>query len=489
MKLFGFKPEDGGAAGDTMPFFWDGKWHIFYLKPRIGAWGFPTRTCNDLGHVVSSDLVEWRILPDAFGPGGPGSPDADGIWTGSLVEHEGTFHFFYTGYNREHPNQQRICHATSLDLITWTKDPANPLFAADPRWYEPIDWRDPFVHRDQATGQFQMLIAARENEGPMLRRGCIALATSDDLARWDVHPPLWRPRLTHVMECPELFTLDGWWYLIFSRYSEHAQTVYRVSRSPDGPWEARPLDSLDGRRFYAAKSCTDGTQRITFAWTHERTYEKATADWEWGGHFGSPRELLALPEGTLVCRMPAALAATRGPAEAIVVEGQWGDWRQYDETLAGNAVGTYGYAFLDVERSDLWIETELEIEAGTHSAGFLLETDDGLSNGYEIAIEPLARRVTLSRWPHAMDPLWQRLAPGEIAEPTVDTPLVVRPFAIMPSDNRYRLRLLRRGSMMECFVGDQVVLTFRIYEQAPRPLGLFVQEGHARFHRLGVSAT
>ncbi|MEQ9690962.1 MAG: family 43 glycosylhydrolase, partial [Bauldia litoralis] len=457
MRMFGFKPVDGAAAGDTMPFFWRGQWHVFYLKPPVGSWGFPERTRNDLGHLVSDDLVDWQVLPDAFGPGAPGSPDADGIWTGSLIEHEGTFHFFYTGYNRDHPNQQRICHATSTDLVTWTKDPSNPLFAADPSWYEPIDWRDPFVYRDEATGQFRMLIAARENEGPMLRRGCIALATSDNLEVWTIHPPLWRPRLTHVMECPELFTLGGWWYLVFSRYSEDAQTIYRVSRTQNGPWEGRPLDSLDGRRFYAAKSGSDGHRRVTFAWTHERTGNAGNADWEWGGQFGSPRELDSLPDGTLTCRLPQALVATRGTATKALVDGKWGDWQQRDGTIRCNAVGTYGYAFLDHDRRKMWLETVLEIAAGTHSAGFLIETDDDLTKGHAIAVEPLARRVTLSKWPRAMDPLWQRLAPGEIANPTVDTPLVVRPLAVVPSDNRFLVRLLRAGSMIECFVGDQVV--------------------------------
>jgi beta-fructofuranosidase len=484
--MFGFKPDDGACAGDAMPFHWRGEWHVFYLKPGVGAWGFPDRTRNDLGHIVSKDLVDWKVLPDAFGPGEPGSPDQDGIWTGSVIEHQGTFHFFYTGYDREHPNQQRICHATSTDLITWTKDPANPLFAADPRWYEPIDWRDPFIFRDEVSGGFRMLIAARSNEGPLLRRGCIALATSPDLQNWTVTSPLWQPRLTHVMECPELFELGGYWYLVFSRYSEDAQTIYRVSRSPDGPWEARSLDSLDGRRFYAAKSASDGRRRVAFAWTHERTHEKATADWEWGGHFGSPRELVSLPDGTLVSRLPAALRDGQGSQVTPSVTGKWGAWSKDASTITGVAVGTYGYAFLGFERRDCMIRTEVDLTAGTYSAGFLIETDEALGNGYAIAVEPLKRRVTLSRWPQAMDPLWQRLAPGVVAEPTVDTPLVVRPLAVLPSDNRFAVRLLRSGSLFEVFVGDQVVATFRIYEQGTEPLGLFVQEGSASFRDLTV---
>ena len=242
MRLFGFKPDDGAAAGDAMPFHWNGEWHVFYLKPGLGAWGYPDRTRNSMAHIVSRDLVDWKVLPDAFGPGERGSVDGDGVWTGSVIEHEGTYHFFYTGYSRDHANPQRICHATSTDLVHWTKDPSNPLFGPDPRWYEPIDWRDPFIYRDEASGRFTMLIAARENEGPTLRRGCIAIATSADLKTWQVDKPLWTPRVTHVMECPELFRLGDYWYLVFSRYSEQAQTVYRVSRSSHGPWETRALE-------------------------------------------------------------------------------------------------------------------------------------------------------------------------------------------------------------------------------------------------------
>ena len=176
------------------------------------------------------------------------------------------------------------------------------------------------------------------------------------------------------------------------------------------------------------------------------------------------------------------------PRFSASAEGQWGEWRQQDGTIEAEAVGTYGYAFLDLERGDLLMETVIEMDAGTHSAGFLLETDDTLGSGYSIAIEPLRRRVVFSRWPQPMDPLWQRLAPGEIAQPTVDNPLVARHLPIVPTDNSYVVRLLRKESMLECFVGDQVVLTFRIYERGARPFGLFVQEGAARFRDLTAAA-
>jgi hypothetical protein len=69
---------------------------------------------------------------------------------------------------------QRIGLATSSDLVTWTKHPANPVLEADRRWYELIDdttwhdqaWRDPWLFRNRDDGTFHALVTARANDGP-----------------------------------------------------------------------------------------------------------------------------------------------------------------------------------------------------------------------------------------------------------------------------------------------------------------------------------
>ena len=43
-----------------------------------------------------------------------------------VIYGEGKYHAFYTGYCLTAEYQQTICHATSEDGITWTKDAANP---------------------------------------------------------------------------------------------------------------------------------------------------------------------------------------------------------------------------------------------------------------------------------------------------------------------------------------------------------------------------
>jgi beta-fructofuranosidase len=408
-----------------------------------------------------------------------------------VIEHQGVFHFFYTGYNRQSASPQTICKATSTDMKSWDKSGGNPLISPDPRWYETVDWRDPYVYRDEEAGCFKMLISARLKEGPQFRRGCVAVATSDDLEKWEVGPPLASSMLTHCPECPEIFKLGDWWYLIESRYSERMQTVYRVAKSPEGPWESRKLDSLDGRRFYAAKSTTDGERRVSFAWIPFRKHHGPKRSWVWGGELGSPRELISLPDGTLTCRLLPDVDASYAAPISHEIRPVLGDWSG-GESPHCNATGSYAFAFLDgPDRDDVLLDVVIEPTPNTESVGVLIEPRGGdhLDSGYSLAIEPMKERVVFDRWPAAMDPLWDSLVLNERhgieVSQEIDNPLVERPLAFAPADGRYRVQILRNGSAIECFVAGQVVASFRIYDISNTDAwGLFVQEGAATFHDL-----
>ncbi len=155
--------------------FWfaqDGSdYHIYYLQaPR--SLGDPVlRHFNvSVGHAVSQDLVNWRILPDAIQPGPEGNWDDKSTWTGSIITHGGQWYMFYTGASsRENGLVQRIGLAVSDDLIHWDKYPANPLIEADGRWYELLDlerwhdqaWRDPWVFYHEDDLHYHAFITAR----------------------------------------------------------------------------------------------------------------------------------------------------------------------------------------------------------------------------------------------------------------------------------------------------------------------------------------
>ena len=114
------------------------RFHVFYLQAPKALGDQHLRHRNaTVGHAVSDDLRDWHILPDALRPGPAGTWDDIATWTGSTIFHAGTWHMFYTGTSTaEGGRVQRIGLATSPDLVAWTKHPRNPLFEADPRWYE-----------------------------------------------------------------------------------------------------------------------------------------------------------------------------------------------------------------------------------------------------------------------------------------------------------------------------------------------------------------
>ena len=68
MRLFGYAPERGAAAGDTMPFYHDGRWHLFFSQPPVGAWDYVERARVSTAYLRSDDLVHWEVMPDCLRP-------------------------------------------------------------------------------------------------------------------------------------------------------------------------------------------------------------------------------------------------------------------------------------------------------------------------------------------------------------------------------------------------------------------------------------
>ncbi|MDQ2733372.1 MAG: hypothetical protein M3Y56_17115 [Armatimonadota bacterium] len=264
MQTF-YGPEDGVAA-DFIPFFWKGDYHLFYLKDYRNVEHHGEGT--PWFHLVTRDFVLFEDWGEALSRGGPEDQDLY-VFTGSVIEKDGLFTIYYTGHNPHFYEAgkpvQAILRATSPDLRTWTKDPTFQFFAPD--GYEPHDWRDPFVFWDERAGEYRMLITARETDGPSRRRGCFVVAGSPDMQEWLVRENFWTPHMHPTQECPDLFRIGEWWYLI---YSDYMVTEYRMSRSADGPWMIPADPTLDGRAYYAAKSAGDGQQRFLFGWLSTR---------------------------------------------------------------------------------------------------------------------------------------------------------------------------------------------------------------------------
>ena len=259
---FFYRPADAWAA-DFIPYFENGVFHLFFLldwrdRSRHGE-GTPWY------RVTTRDFVHFEEHGEMLARGSASDQDLF-VFTGSAVRGLGKHHIFYTGHNphlREAGKpEQGVMHAVSDDgMNTWKKLPGDTFYAPAAH-FEANDWRDPFVFWNESAGEFWMLLAARLKAGPSRRRGCTALCSSKDLSQWTVREPFWSPGLYYTHECPDLFRMGDWWYLVFSEFSDLVRTRYRMSRSLKGPWLTPKNDYFDGRAFYAAKTASDGEATV-----------------------------------------------------------------------------------------------------------------------------------------------------------------------------------------------------------------------------------
>lgn len=154
---------------------WGGEYHLFYQKNANGPyWGH-----INWGHMTSPDLYHWTEMPVAFSPE-PG-PDAEGCWSGSVIDHNGKLALIYTGGDG---HKASICLALSADGIHFTKHDGNPIIPAPPPGLGYPEFRDPFVWRE---GDVYYMIVGSAVQGV---GGTALLYRSEDLFNWRYLKPL-----------------------------------------------------------------------------------------------------------------------------------------------------------------------------------------------------------------------------------------------------------------------------------------------------------
>lgn len=463
------RPTDRAADawfGDAVPFYWNGEYHLFYVWDQ-GHLILP-RVCHSWGHFVSKDLVHWEEYPMAIDPGVEAS-----CGTGTVMEKDGVFHMFYLGryFTTFGVMYETICHATSTDLITWHKDPKNPISQPDLSIYSVKDWRDGFPVWNPEAKEWWMLLTASLKDGPEPYRGCIGLMTSKDFENWEVKEPYWAPNLGRHLECPDLFEWNGWWYLVFSGgYGHSSGTLYRRSRSMFGPWESAPVDTFDGHNFYAAKTVSDGKRRMIFGWLGTRKDNVDNGFVQWGGH-GLVREIIQDPaDGSLWVKCPEERLQLGTPIPTPAFEAKLGEWTsQGGQVTAAPNMGL-SYATGAVPKNFMARFRFTPDGADTQRFGLLLRTDDKLTGGYRLAIEPHQQRFMVTAY---------------AAESTPRAMPLSRPLICKPGEE-VTVTVFFSDSILEVFVNDQAALCNRLYNNKGTRLGLFVEEGSGTFSDIEI---
>lgn len=439
-----WKPRGYNAfAGDCMPFFHDGTFHLFYLFDRRhhgSKWG---QGAHQYAHVSTRDLVHWEHHPLAV----PIARQWEcSMGTCDCIWHNGVYHMFYTDCGdrceyRDKPQRGAwIFQATSTDGIHFQKD-FKPL----------VPGGDCTVFQDPATGQFQLV------------RGGGNRLVSQNLVDWKEIPGEFVARKPGTTgECPHLFRWNGWFYFLLG-----TNAIWK-SKNALGPWQEMEPTIYDGL-FVPKVAEFTGNRRILAGFLFERG---------WAGHLAL-RELVQDADGSLGIKFPPELIPKSGPPLALgLVAGSplvTGDPSRI-AIKAGKRLVTGALA--GVPRN-VRIGLHVVPKPGSRAFGLCLRSKGDYEGGCELRFEPDRQRA-------------QYGVPQNhgLAKDSTDPICRGRDFAlahVQRLDQPFDLDILVKDDIIDASIdGRRTMITRRDPEPEGDQLVCFVQEGDVSFERIVV---
>ena len=470
--VFFYKPNNAWAA-DFIPLFANGAFQLFYLLD----WRDPERFGEGTPwfRISTNDFVQFTDHGEMLPRGTKDEQDLY-VFTGSAIQAKGQYHIFYTGHNpylrQQGKPEQAVMHAVSDDMHVWKKYPEQKFFAPQDA-YEKDDWRDPFVFWNEENQEYNMLTAARSKSGIPRRRGLTALSTSKDLISWQTKEAFYAPGLYFTHECPDLFKMGEWWYLLFSEFTDLVRTRYRMSRSLKGPWIVPKRDDFDGHAFYAAKTASDGRKRYLFGWNPTRRDAKDNSTWDWGGNL-VVHEIKQAKDGELLVNLPDTVKTAFGKNLPFEFTSKTPEASIDKEHVEINAIGAFGAALAGKMPKTCLIEAMVLFAQETKECGLMLRASDDMEQSYYIRLEPRNNKLAFDMWPRNRSEVTQMIELNRGIELTPGSPV--------------HLQVIVDGNMGVAYINDAVAMNFRCYDFAEGKWGVYVSEGKATFKDIRISS-
>jgi len=457
-----------GYTGDIMPFFDNGKFHIYFLhdaQNKPAGKGF-----HDIHEYQSTDLAHFTYEGQTIPYGTSLDPDF-AIGTGSVVKVGNLYYFYYTGHNetpafvQSNARESVLC-ATSSDLKNWKKVPTFKITA--PANYYNYDFRDPHVFYNDELKKYSMLVSTQTEPG---RKAVLLHFTSADPAsgKWDVQAPIYTttPEDNYLMmECADIFKMGNYWYLLFSEnWSGNKGTHYRMASSLNGPWTKPENDRIDGKYFYAGKTASDGNKRYVFGWNARKTPENDLGNKDWAGNMVI-HELTQNSDGTLGTQSLKSVAALfskkNSTAEVDAVS---------SNASANN--GTYSLSG-DSEKAmvtfksngkKVRIKAEVTLVKASGTTGFVFHTNDAGSY-YKVVLDIANGKIS---------------GYNSASQEVTSLPF---PFKI---NTKYDVEIIAEGSVVAFYINGKAALTNRIYGRDKNKWGLIAEGQTSTISNLQVT--
>jgi len=278
----------------------NGWYHVFYQYSPFDSTG----GVKCWGHYRSRDWLHWEQLPVMLYPDQPWS--VHGAYSGSALVEDDTLYLYYTGnvkymgeYNyTTNGRNNNTALAVSRDGVRIC---SNELLMENADYPPDLSChvRDPKVWAQD--GRYYMALGART----LHDQGEILIWESTDKRHWQhINTITTAQPFGYMWECPDLFELDGQWFLLCSpqgvpQQGHRYQNVYTAGYFPlhgdfRGACTLGDYEEWDsGFDFYAPQTFSDGQRRYLIGWMGmpDAPYTNPTAASGWQHSTTVPCEL------------------------------------------------------------------------------------------------------------------------------------------------------------------------------------------------------
>lgn len=286
-KMYFLPSKDGTSqpyVGDTMPYYENGTYYIYYLKDGGDSYN------HSIYVATTKDFINYEECQEVVLESDRGDAQDAWIGTGSVVKVDEKYYFFYTGHNasesKEFNETILVAEGTSPMHFEkkekWEITPPSSLG-------QKRDFRDPNAYYDSATGTITLTVTASQDGKARILKFTLdktlknvvynGIIFNDDIGNY------------MNLECSDTFKIGDKWYITYSAQDD--TMFYASSDKQFGPYDEPKR--LDGKLFYAAKHVSNGTDTYLVGWA--RRSESASSTQDVSGWAGNMIAQKVLPDG------------------------------------------------------------------------------------------------------------------------------------------------------------------------------------------------
>lgn len=467
-----------GYIGDPMPFYdpQADDFKIMYLQEYR-----PNQTTyHPIWAVSTRDGGNYTSLGELIPTGGEAEADA-AIGTGSCIydAEKKLYHTYYTGHTAQ---EEVVMRATSADFKSWTKDRTFYLSGTD-NGYSQKDFRDPFIFNGD-DGKYHMIVSTQKSG-----KGVLAEYISTDLQDWEHAGVFMTMMWDRFYECPDVFKMGDWWYLVYSEKHVAIRKVqYFKGRTLDelkactandaGLWPDNHEGMLDSRAFYAGKTASNGTDRYIWGWCPTRNGNDNTAvgaspnEPEWAGNLVA-HKVIQHEDGTLSLGLAEGIANKYTTKSTVKVMAKDGNVSESNGSYAMD-----GNAYLLFNRLNVHNKISFTVKTSGNADKFGISLVRGTDSKkyYSIIVNPednnRKRKINFEEEGEE--------GKGFIAG--IDGYLFDT-----PADNVYNITICTDNSVCVVYINDNVAYTNRIYGTQKNPWSVNCYSGSIELSDIKVS--